>query len=278
MFIADVHVHLHGDEKPERVSRTMDKAGLDTMVVIAPYRQTFMPERRVEGSHVGSVRDGNNFVAKLVKALPRRLRGYAFVTGLGDIRDNVEEVERAVQDLGLHGVKLFPNLGWYPDDAKILPLYEKISDLDVPILFHSGIVPWISDIHGHGPLLSKYSRPAYYEAVVRSFPKLRIILAHMSWPWYKEAVTVAYLTENIYLDICTDFTTATRRTKLAALKFALESLGPRKILYASDSLATDATSLSARLRDTLNLLSELKVGEKDVERIMGDNARRLFNL
>lgn len=278
MFIADVHVHSHGDEEPQTVKKAMDKAGLDTLVVIPPYKQTFMPERRVEGSHVTNIRDGNDFVAKLVKALSDRLRGYAFVTGLGNMKDNVEEVERAVQDLELHGVKLFPNLGWYPDDAKMFPLYQKISDLDVPILFHSGIVPWISDIHGHGPLLSKYSRPAYYEGVVRRFPELKIILAHMSWPWYKEAVTVAYLTENIYLDICTNFTTATRRSKLAALEFALESLGPRKLLYASDSSAADATSLSARLRDALDLLAELKAGEKDVEQIVGENARRLFNL
>lgn len=80
------------------------------------------------------------------------------------------------------------------------------------------------------------------------------------------------------MDICTNFTTATRRSKLAALEFALESLGPRKLLYASDSSAADATSLSARLRDALDLLAELKAGEKDVEQIVGENARRLFNL
>jgi len=278
MFVADTHVHLLGSEKPSEVEASMDKAGVDLLVVIAPYKQTFMPQGRVSCANIKSVRMGNDFVANLVKNLPDRLRGYAFITGLGDTEENLRELERAIQDLGLHGVKMFPNLGWYPDDPRMDPIYELIEDLRVPILFHSGVVPWISDIHGQGPLLSKYSRPVYYEGVVRKFPKLKIILAHMGWPWFMESITVAYLTPNIYLDLCTDFTTATARLKEEALKMALETIGVERLLYASDATPLGWEYMREHLDRTVKLLRRLKVSEEDIAKILGGNARKLFKL
>ncbi len=135
MNVIDVHVHLKGTEKPVNIIRSMDNADIGYLVLIAPYRQKFMPHGRISAPSIRNVKEGNDFVANIVNEFPDRLRGYAFITGTGNIKENVVELERAICDLGLHGVKMFPNLGWYPDEDRMYPLYERIEDLGVPILF-----------------------------------------------------------------------------------------------------------------------------------------------
>ena len=276
--VVDVHVHLKGVEKLIDIIKSMDNANIDYLVLIAPYRQKFMPHGRISAPNIKSVKEGNDFVANLVNEFPDRLRGYAFITGTGDIKENIAELERAICDLGLHGVKMFPNLGWYPDDDRMYPLYERIEDLGIPILFHCGIAPWITDIYGNGPFLSKYSRPIYYEAIPRLFPKIKIILAHMGWPWYMEAITLAYLTPNVYLDICTEFTTATEDLKVEALRFALKTIGSERLLYASDATPLSWEFMKEHLNKTIQLLRRAGATNDDLRKILGENACKLFKI
>jgi len=277
LFVMDSHVHLRGIEKPEEVIDSLNKIEVNRLCVIAPYKQN-LRTGQVHCNHIKNVKMGNDFVSNLVKRLPEKLCGYAFITGSNNIKENVNEIERSIQILDLHGVKMYPNVGWYPDEPKMEPIYETIEDLGVPILFHSGVAPWILRIHGQGPLLSKYSKPVYYEAVARKFSKLKIILAHMSWPWFLEAITIAHLTPNIYLDICTDFTTATPSLKKQALEVALKTIGPKRLLYASDGRPLMWQFMKRHLQWTEKVLKNLGVLDKDLRMILGENAKKIFEI
>src|SRR5207253_8814647 len=47
--------------------------------------------------------------------------------------------ERAVKDLGLAGAKFHPGVqAFYPNDPSFYPLMEKIQELEIPALFHTG--------------------------------------------------------------------------------------------------------------------------------------------
>ena len=93
-------------------------------------------------------------------------------------------LEDAVKRLGLRGLKLAPPMQrFYPDDSSIFPLYQKARDLGIPILFHAGM-SWEP-----GSRL-QYGHPLRFENVAADFPELRIVLAHLAWPWVTEAVAL----------------------------------------------------------------------------------------
>lgn len=106
----------------------------------------------------------------------------------------VQKLEQAVRGLGLRGLKLAPGIQeFYPNDPALYPLYEKAQELGIPILFHAGMT-W------EPRAKTGYGRPIYFEDVAYDFPELRIVLAHLAWPWVLEAVALALKYPNVYLD------------------------------------------------------------------------------
>ena len=78
-----------------------------------------------------------------------------------------EQLNHAVDDLGLRGMKLDPAMQeFYADDKLAYPLYERAQKLGIPILFHAGL-SWAP-----GSRL-KYGHPLRFEDVAADFPKLR---------------------------------------------------------------------------------------------------------
>jgi predicted TIM-barrel fold metal-dependent hydrolase len=108
--------------------------------------------------------------------------------------DAPAKLKRAVEDWGLRGLKLAPGIQeFYPNDPALYPIYEKAQELGVSILFHAGMT-W------EPRAKAEYGRPIYFEDVVYDFPELKIVLAHLAWPWVLEAVSLALKYPNLYLD------------------------------------------------------------------------------
>jgi len=108
--------------------------------------------------------------------------------------DAPAKLERAVGGLSLRGLKLAPGIQeFYPNDPVLYPLYEKAQELGLPILFHAGMT-WEPGAR------AGYGRPIYFEDVACDLPELKIVLAHLAWPWVLEAVALALKYPNIYLD------------------------------------------------------------------------------
>jgi predicted TIM-barrel fold metal-dependent hydrolase len=108
--------------------------------------------------------------------------------------DAAENLEFAVRRLGLRGLKLAPAMqGFWPDDPSVRPVYQKAAELGIPILFHAGM-SWEP-----GSRLA-YGQPLRFESIAADFPELRIVLAHLAWPWVAEAVALALKYPNVYLD------------------------------------------------------------------------------
>jgi predicted TIM-barrel fold metal-dependent hydrolase len=108
--------------------------------------------------------------------------------------DAPAKLKCAIEDLGLRGLKLAPGIQeFYPNDPVLYALYEKAQELGIPILFHAGMT-W------EPRAKAEYGRPIYFEDVAYDFPELRIVLAHLAWPWVLEAVALALKYPNVYLD------------------------------------------------------------------------------
>src|SRR5215470_1060933 len=80
----------------------------------------------------------NDEVADVVKAYPGQFIGFASVDPWKGKRA-IGEMERAINELGLKGAKFHPGIqAFYPNDRRFYPLYERIAQLGVPALFHTG--------------------------------------------------------------------------------------------------------------------------------------------
>lgn len=133
----------------------------------------------------------NTQVAELCAMSPR-LIGFASVDPHHSQPDQM--LSRAVEELGLRGLNLDPSLQeFYPDDKSLYPLYERAQSLNIPVLFHAGMT-WAPG----GRL--KYGHPLRFEDVAADFPNLKVVLAHLAWPWVVDAVALALKYPNVYLD------------------------------------------------------------------------------
>jgi predicted TIM-barrel fold metal-dependent hydrolase len=112
------------------------------------------------------------------------------------------EARRLVEQCGVRGFKFHPSIqGMAPNDRAAYPLYEAIEELGVPALFHTGQTGIGAGVPGGGGIRLKYSNPMLLDDVAVDFPELRIILAHPSFPWQDEALSVATHKPYVYIDL-----------------------------------------------------------------------------
>ena len=267
-MIIDAHLHCTGRETTDDVLRSLDEAGIDMAVLLAPF---------LDGEYslddAASLRRANAHLARLVKGHGDRLIGFAVV----DPRDAdaAADLRHAAGELGLRGAKMVPT-GWYPDEPRVQPVFEVASELALPLLFHSGIF-----IDGRS---GRFCRPAYFE-VLRNHPGARVALAHLGWPWTDEAIAVG-LIDRIHgvaeddakfrFDISFGPPPPYR---LEVLSRALEVLGAGMLQFGSDCfLPCSGRQIAERRGWVVDLLDQLQVDAAARERIFAGPAAAWLRL
>jgi predicted TIM-barrel fold metal-dependent hydrolase len=116
--------------------------------------------------------------------------------------DAVERARRLIDEHAVRGFKFHPNLqAFFPNDRSAYPLYEVIAEAGLPVLFHTGHSGIGSGLPGGGGVRLKYSNPIYVDDVAADFPELPIVLAHPSFPWQDEALSIAMHKPEVYIDL-----------------------------------------------------------------------------
>ncbi|HEX7045049.1 MAG TPA: amidohydrolase family protein [Burkholderiales bacterium] len=114
----------------------------------------------------------------------------------------VREARRLIEEYGVRGFKFHPSAqGFYPNDRKAYPLYEVIAAAKLPALFHTGQTGVGAGMPGGGGVRLKYSNPIYIDDVAVDFPEMPIVLAHPSFPWQDEALSIATHKAQVYIDL-----------------------------------------------------------------------------
>jgi predicted TIM-barrel fold metal-dependent hydrolase len=114
----------------------------------------------------------------------------------------VREARRLISDYGVKGFKFHPTVqGFYPNDRMAYDLYEVIAEAKLPAVFHSGHSGIGTGMRGGGGLRLKFSNPIHLDDVAAEFPDMSIIIAHPSWPWQDEALSVCLHKPNVYIDL-----------------------------------------------------------------------------
>lgn len=180
---------------------------------------------------------GNDAVADVVAEMPDRLVGCASVDP-GRGMESVRELRRAVENLGLRGLKLLPFLyDRAPNDAIYYPLYAACVDLGIPALV----------LTGHTAVMrrSELGRPLYLDDVALHFPELTIIAGHAGYPWTDELVSLAWKHPNLYID------TSGHRPKYLppSLRHYLNSYGREKVMFGTGYPLMDFATPLSEARD-----------------------------
>jgi predicted TIM-barrel fold metal-dependent hydrolase len=117
-------------------------------------------------------------------------------------RMGAREARRLVEDHGVKGFKFHPTVqGFEPADRMAWPIYEVINEYQLPAIFHSGHSGIGSGMRCGGGLRLQSSNPMLLEDVAIAFPDMQIVVAHPSWPWQDEALSLALHKPNIWIDL-----------------------------------------------------------------------------
>jgi len=116
--------------------------------------------------------------------------------------DAAERAGRLIREHKVKGFKFHPSVQeFFPDDRIAYPLYEVIAEAKLPALFHTGQTGVGAGTRGGGGIRLKYSNPLHLDDVAADFPDMPIVLAHPSFPWQEEALSVATHKPQVYIDL-----------------------------------------------------------------------------
>ena len=110
--------------------------------------------------------------------------------------DPVQTVTELCANHGFRGIKLYPTYNhFYMNEAVLYPVYEAAQAMGVPVVFHTGLSVF------HNARI-KYGNPLDVDDLAMDFPGLALIMAHGGRSaWYMEAMAMARLHKNVYIDI-----------------------------------------------------------------------------
>jgi uncharacterized protein len=202
-------------------------------------------------------------LGELTKRTNNRVLGLAGIDFDKPINEILAGLDTAVKELGLVGVCIEPGLArtpMYADDEKLFPLYERVAELKVPLLFMSGPLA--------GPDIS-HTDPVRFDRVARRYSSMPVVLGHGCFPYVNEAIALAFKSEvtgllNVY--VSPDVYTFAPGGK--AYVEAINWL-PKRFLFAS---AYSFMGVEESVRDTL----KLDINEDALDDYMYRNAEALL--
>jgi predicted TIM-barrel fold metal-dependent hydrolase len=114
----------------------------------------------------------------------------------------VVEAQRLIATGAVRGFKLHPQIqAFYANDPAIYPFYEVVEAAKLPIIVHTGHSGMGTGMRGGGGIRLKYGNPMLLDDVAVDFPDMPIILAHPSFPWQDEALSVCLHKPQVYIDL-----------------------------------------------------------------------------
>jgi len=235
--------------------RRMDAAGIERGFLVAT--------RAGRLGHPACYHLPYELVARAVKQHPDRFHGMAGLDPYEGMK-GVQELERAVEELGFIGAHFYPH--WYelaPDHAKWYPYYAKCCELDVPVQMQVGQ----SMIYDPTYPVRSVGRPITLDAVACDFPELKLVGIHVGIPWTDEMIAMAWKHPNVYIGC------DAHSPKYWPESFVryVNSYGQDKVLFGTDFPILDFERTREEI-EALGLKPEAK------KKLLRENAVRVYKL
>jgi predicted TIM-barrel fold metal-dependent hydrolase len=277
-LIVDIHTHLPKQKlalKDKEPSYYTARPGYSINVDALCWEDHFNSMKSVEKAIVFEIADGqiniNDLISEYVSLHPQKMIGFLSVNPNNE--GAVTEVERAVNELKLKGIKLGPAYQhFHPFSDKACAVYSKAQDLGIPIITHSGTTPGRWD-----PL--EYTHPLLWEKVAIAFPELKIVIAHMGHPWIQDTIVLIRKQPNIYADISALFYRPWQFYNALVLCGEYDQM--HKLLFGTDWPVTTPEETMDQLRNVNRFTkgtSLPKVPEEKIEDLIHRDALEILGI
>ena len=302
--LVDVHVHLYedpaagqqakaryviweyGDDpgvafsaSPGDVSTltsVYEKAGFERAIVMHMFDTALAREQAITAG-LGTAKAAVA-AAEAMRASNRWITRAALDNSVADVLISVDPTALPAQAITAHlaelaaagvlGVKLHPvSHSFAPNDPRLHPMYELCADAGLVVLSHSG--------PGTGPAGSAGSaRPSDFAPVLRKWPDLRLVLAHLGGASWRETAAVAADFPQLVFDLSEiiEWTGAPHAPTASQLSGLIRQIGADRVMLGSDFPWYDPL----RTADRVAGLPRLSNAERAA--ILGGTAMRAFGL
>ncbi len=145
-------------------------------------------------SHYLDAEISNDEVAAYVRAHPGKLIGFAGIDP-AQPKEAIAEMARAKAELGMRGIGVAPAAqDYHPSNSQSMQVYGEVAQAGLPIVFHTGV-----QITASTKL--EYARPFLLDEVARELPQLKMVIAHMGYPWVNETIVLLAKHANVFAEI-----------------------------------------------------------------------------
>jgi len=250
----------------------------------------------------------NDEMAELVLKYPDRFVAALATLTMNDIDAALKEADRAIRDLKFKGVYLHTPVDEKPLDLpEFLPLYEKMSQYDLPIVIHPMRKPshpdyltedeskyWIFSLFGWPYDTTSAMARLVCSGIMERYPNLKIVTHHCGGmvPFYAERIIqFTQLMErgreggqgfglkkeaiDYYKMFYADTATYGNPT---ALMCGFTFFGADHLLFGVDFPLGDTEHGDRNYRQTINAIEQMDITEAERKKIYEDNARSLMRL
>jgi predicted TIM-barrel fold metal-dependent hydrolase len=219
-------------------------------------------------------------VIAAVKAFPGRFYGYFFLNPLA--QDAVGRAEQAFE-AGMRGICLFPAMhGFSMHDERLRPVLELSAARGAVVFVHCGVltVGVRKKLGLASPFDLRFSNPVDLHGIALRYPQVRFVIPHFGAGYFREALMVADLCPNVFLDTSSSNSWTRYQAPPLALRAvferALEVAGPRRLLFGTDSSFFPRGWHRAIFDEQVEALEAIGVAAEDGRAIFGENLARLL--
>ncbi len=161
------------------------------------------------------------------------------------------------------------------NDPAFLPLWGAAQRLNMPILFHTGLIT-VAESSPKDMVLSLDMHPLRLEPIANSFPDLNIILSQLGGHWNTDAAELARMRANVYLDLTGEQDGWRKR---------IDSIGLEKFLYWENAFQdlvfgtnTEPSKIEQILNEDKNRYTKLKLDETTQQMIFSENIKKMLSI
>jgi predicted TIM-barrel fold metal-dependent hydrolase len=256
MRIIDAHAHIIDHQNyPDHLLNVMDQYNIEK-ACISGLGKLFMCV-------------DNDRIKKLIDDYPNRFIGAYFIR---PGKSHLEEIYTA-KEKGFQMLKVTIPTKPYNDNS-FFPLWEAAQQLEMPILFHTGVVTLPRN--SSNQISSWNMHPMRLEPISNAFPELDIIIAHLGVHWNLDAAELIRMKKNVYADLTGEPDGWRVRADNEGMKKYLWWAGAfKKIVFGTDVLYNKIGTI---LEQDKNRLEKYNIKKKTQKLIFSGNIINMLNI
>jgi predicted TIM-barrel fold metal-dependent hydrolase len=231
---------------------------------------------------IGSLPGDEDSVVQAVQAFPNRFTGFFTV----DPNSNVlmENAEKRLKRDRLRGFFLYPSLYHISiQDEWLTPLFTLAQETNSIVFVHFGkLVIKPREYAGIPTVVNEdFANPKDLIPIAQKYPRIRFVIPNFGAGMFEETLEVGRQCQNVYVDTAGSNSWMASHPSKPDLKTvfrkALESFGPGRILFGSDSGMFPRGYRYDIVDNQLKLAQEMRIPTADIKKIFFENMAGLVD-